>query len=278
MPTVISRSPVIALVLLAIVTVAAALWFVSPGFPRSDLAALQRLSSGWISVTLVASGTFGVMQLAVILGLGGQRLEALGWRRDALWPALLATALLWALMQSGTVVAAWASGIAPVLDEAWHGSMGNALGPLLAQLLGTALMEETVFRGYLWPQLSAWLGGGRRGAWLGAFASQLAFALLHIPILLYQGAGVGEVAGMMLMLFLTGLVFVLIYAATRNLFIAVGVHALGNAPTLIFEPQGPAPTMLLLAGALAIACGLWVRRRRLPHGGQAGPWQAHPTA
>ena len=65
-------------------------------------------------------------------------------------------------------------------------------------------------------------------------------------------------------LFLAGLVFLAVYAATRNLFVAVAVHALGNAPTLAFEPQG-APTLWLLGGTLAlVAAAAWTRRRRPP--------------
>src|SRR5690606_20865686 len=140
-------------------------------------------------------------------------------------------------------------------------------GPLLAQLLGTALVEETVFHGWLWPQSVAWL---RRAvpapvaAVAGLLGSQALFALLHLPALLAAGAGTEAIAGSLLMLFVVGLVFVLVYAATGNLFIAIGAHALGNAPTLLFAPQGPAPTLVLLAGVLAVAAigAGWRRRAR----------------
>ena len=148
------------------------------------------------------------------------------------------------------------------MTGAGRAGIGIALGPLLAQVLGTALVEETVFRGFLWRELARRLGGGPRGAWAGAIASQALFALLHVPIRLSQGASGSELATMVLGLFLIGLVFVAVYAATGNLFVAVMVHALGNAPTLALVPQG-APTMWLLGGTLAlIAVSAWWRLRR----------------
>ena len=55
------------------------------------------------------------------------------------------------------------------------------------------------------------------------------------------------------MLFLAGLYFALLYALTRNLLFAVGAHALGNATTPLLVPAGPEPTLVLAAGAVALA-------------------------
>lgn len=257
-------TPPPALLLLAAWTVLATLWFVSPWFPMQPLAGLQAASGGWLSVTLLASGLVGLVQLAILAGPGGWRLRSLGWRVASLPVALGIGLLLWVLMQAGTLLAHAGDGSAPVPHAAWALGLGVALGPLLAQVLGTALMEETVFRGFLWPELARRFGGGRRGAWSGALASQALFACMHLPILWYQGLDGPAQAGTLLTLFLVGLVFVLVLASTRNLFIAVAVHALGNAPTLLFEPKGIAPTLWLFAGALvvcAVAAGLRRWRR-----------------
>ncbi|AKC87947.1 CPBP family intramembrane glutamic endopeptidase [Pseudoxanthomonas suwonensis] len=259
------RSPGRALGLLLVVVVASTLWFASPAFPLAWLRQWQLASGGWVSVTLMASVLLGGLQLLVIFGPGRQRPGDVGWRRRALGPALLATVGLWAAMQLASVAAAWSSGTTLQPAAAWSTGLGVALGPLLAQLLGTALMEETVFRGYLWPQLARRLadgGAGRHAPWIGLVASQLLFGLLHVPLQLQAGAGSEAIVGMVLMLFVVGVVFALLYAATRNLFVAVGAHALGNAPTPLFEPQGPAPTMVLLAGVTALGIGAWWWQRR----------------
>lgn len=255
-------SPAPAFAWLAAWTLASTLWFVSPVFPRQALASWQAATGGWLSVTLLASGSIGLLQLAILRWPGRQDWRDLGWRARDLLPALALTTLLWLLMQGGTLLGAQFADAPLVAHGAWSKGAGFALGPLLAQLLGTALMEETVFRGYLWPQLSARLGGGRRGALAGALLSQALFALVHLPILAWRGAAPSEMAMTLLGLFLVGLVFVAVYAATRNLFVVVGMHALGNAPTLLFEPQGPGPTMWLLLGALVVATvGFSVRRK-----------------
>jgi membrane protease YdiL (CAAX protease family) len=267
-----NRSPGWALALVAAVTAASALWFHSPLFPRDTLATWQRGSGGWLSVTLVANLLTGLATCALLFGPGRQRPGDVGWRRGTLGPALGATLGLWALMQLATVVAAAAAGATLEPARAWSSPAGPgvALGPLLAQLLGTALLEETLCRGYLWPQLALLAGRwlpARHAGWAGLLASQLLFGLLHVPGRLQAGAAPGELAGMLLALTLTGLVLALLYAATDNLLFAVGVHALGNAPTPLFVPQGPPPSLVLLAGSLLLA-GLWWHARRGRNGAE----------
>src|SRR5690606_28090591 len=144
-------TPLPALWLLAAWTILATLWFVSPWFPMQALAELQAASGGWLSVTLLASVGVGLGQLAILAGAGRQNRVRLGWRPARVPVAIVAGLLLWALMQGGTLLA-HANDSAPLVPHAaWAAGLGFALGPLLAQLLGTALMEETVFRGFLWP-------------------------------------------------------------------------------------------------------------------------------
>lgn len=262
-------SPAWAVVLVLVWTTVVTLWFASPFFPLQALRNVEVATGGWLSVTLVASAGFGLVQLAVLFGPGRQSAADVGWRMGALLPALVATVLLWALMQVSTVIAAYSSGGPPVPATSWTRGAGVALGPLLAQLLGTALMEETVMRGYLWPQVSQRLQRhlGERSAWIaGLVVSQALFAALHIPGLLHRGSEPAALMGPLLMLLFVGLVFALVYAFTDNLFLAVGAHALGNAPTLLFVPQGPAPTLVMLAGLLVITVLMgWNRRRRRRH-------------
>ena len=170
------------------------------------------------------------------------------------------------------------SGAPLVPAPAWERGLGIALGPLLAQLLGTALMEETVFRGYLWPQLALWLRtrlSSTPAAVVALLLSQALFALVHVPVLLYAGTDAAALGGPLAMLFVVGVVFALVYAATGNLFVAVGAHALGNAGTLLYEPQAPAPSMVLLAALLAIATTGWLWRRAWS---RCTPWRSQRRA
>lgn len=258
-------SPWWALLLLAAWVSVSALWFASPWFPLGALRQVQQATAGWVTVTLMASGAIGLVSLAIVFWPGHQSLRDVGWRARQVLPGLAITVLLWASMQGATLLYALASGTALVPAPRWTQGLGVALGPLLAQLLGTALVEETLFRGYLWPQLVLWL---RRGlppwsaASLGLLLSQVLFALLHVPMLLHRGVAGGALAGALLMMFAVGVVFALVYAMTGNLFVAVGAHAVGNAPTLLFQPQGPSPTLVMLAALLLLCGGYWLWHRR----------------
>ncbi|GHA78865.1 hypothetical protein GCM10007067_15350 [Lysobacter bugurensis] len=253
------------MVLLGLWCCTAALWVASPLFPLHALRELQGATGGWLSVTLTTAVGLGVVQLAIVFGPGRQTPLDVGWRPRAIVPALISTVALWALMHAGTLAWSLANGTALTPAPAWAAGAGVALGPVLAQLLGVALVEETVFRGYLWPQVVLRLRSvaSARIAWvLGLLLSQAWFAALHVPVLLSRGLDGSALASTLLMLLFVGLVFACVYAATGNLWLAVGGHALGNTPTLLVTPQGPHPTMWLLAGLLAIVAVAWTRRVR----------------
>lgn len=245
----------------------AVLFSLSSWFPRAGLDQLKQATAGWVQPTLVGSLAAALVAYALVFGPGRQRAGDVGWRTAAIAPALLVTALLWLAMQ----LAGWLAvgfGNWPGLHRNWLAGAGVALGPLIAQLCATALFEETLFRGWLWPQLGLRLRGWV-SPWLAValalLLSQALFALLHLPGLLHAGIGGNALGAALLMLFVSGLVLALVYAATGNLFIAVGVHALGNAPMPLFAgmDRGLANNVLL-AGALvvAIAAALLRRKRR----------------
>ena len=238
-------------------------WLFSPYFPLELLRALDSASAGWIAPTLALAVVFGAVELWLLFVPGKQRPAILGWRADALPAALAATLVAWLAMQASVVLASRLGDTPLAWNPGW--AEGGLLpGALIAQLFGTALLEETVFRAWLWPQLA--LRMARRWpahrAWAVALLlSQGAFALLHLPAQIAAGTALPALAGMVSGLFLTGIVLALLYAATRNLFFVVGVHALGNAPTLLFEPQGPQPTLVLLGASILVAATWWWWRR-----------------
>lgn len=260
-------SPTWVLLTVLAFTSAYAVWVFSAHFPMHWLRAVQAASGDWVQVTLLLSLASGLVTLTLIFGPGRQQARDVGWQPSALPVALLLTLALWLGMNVSSLVATRMAGLPLALHADW--SRGGLLpGALIAQLLGTALMEETVFRAWLWPQLTRRFAQWQppRYAWLlGLLVSQGLFALLHIPARLSGGASPADVAAMVAMLFVIGLVFALIYAATRNLFFVVGLHALGNAPTLLLAPQGPQPTLVLLGLALLVSV-VWALRRQRARG------------
>jgi CAAX protease family protein len=56
---------------------------------------------------------------------------------------------------------------------------------------------------------------------------------------------------------MVGVVFALVYVRTGNLFIVVGLHALYDAPTLLFANSGRPSMVMLLVVALALL--VWPR-------------------
>ncbi|MFO7340652.1 MAG: CPBP family intramembrane glutamic endopeptidase [Lysobacteraceae bacterium] len=249
-------------------TITVSLAVFSPWFPTEALRALHQASDGWLHPTLVSAAVLGTGLFVLLLGPGRQRPADIGLRRGALPPGLAATAVLWLAMNASTLIAARADGLPLTLHPDW--SQGGLVpGRLLAQLLGTALVEETVFRAWLWPQLALRLHRlvPRAGAWTVALlVSQGLFALLHVPMVLAT-AGPAALAGVLVNLFVVGLITALLYAATRNLFFVVGLHALGNAPTLLMEPHGPPPTLVMAGVAIVMAVGVVLARR---HRGASG--------
>lgn len=251
---------VIAFILVA--EIALTIGFVSPWFPMASLVALERASGGWLSVTLIASSGFGGIGVWLAWRFARQRLVDFGWIARDLAPALVVLVATWLVLQGLAMLAAERAVLAApsVAAQRW----GLVFGPLLAQLLGTALMEETLYRAFLWRQLELALASSLppRRARIGALlVSQAIFALMHIPIRIYQGAALPELGSMLLVLFASGLVLAAVYAATRNLFIAVAIHALANAPTLVVEAAGPPPGAVLLAIS-ALLCLAWPLARR----------------
>ena len=136
---------------------------------------------------------------------------------------------------------------------------------LLAQLFGTALVEEIIFRGYLLTQVREklhrrWLGSARRALIPALLISQFSFAVFHLPGHIASGLGPVDIVIDLVRLTLLGTLFALLYLRTGNLFIGIGIHSLSNNPTALFVPDPNQDSLLALAfGALIII--FWPRRR-----------------
>ncbi len=71
---------------------------------------------------------------------------------------------------------------------------------------------------------------------VGVATSQAIFAATHIPQRLHHGVAGAELALHLVGLWCFGVALTAVWLRTRNLWIAVGVHALSNSPTFLFAP------------------------------------------
>ena len=170
----------------------------------------------------------------IMIWAGRLRLSDLGLRSRDLWPAALSTLALWTLLNIG-VAASWLLQGQPLTSDPSWTKPSTAVGKLIGQLFGNALAEETVFRGFLTVQFIILLRRfGRFSAVAGVILAQAIFALVHVPMLLRTGVQWRQMPSILTLLFIVGAMLACIYALTRNLFVAVGAHALNDAVTLIF--------------------------------------------
>ncbi|MDX2163617.1 MAG: type II CAAX endopeptidase family protein [bacterium] len=167
------------------------------------------------------------------------------------------------------------------LHPRWDATSGALIGWLLAQIFGSAVFEEIAYRGFLFPQLYLRLTRfadrpGQRLAW-AILLSQMVFAFSHIPNRIYLGMTPFEIGIDLVALFGWGVLYTLIYLRTGNLFIVIGVHALGNAPTTLFataplfDGSGASFLIYILALVTLFLIPLWrahlraVNAGKLPH-------------
>jgi len=207
----------------------------------------------------------------VIFAIGRLKPGDVGWVRAKLVPALLITLGLWVGVQMVLAVIA-ASGEGRIaLHQAWvRPGAGFVLGGVLGQMFGNALAEETVFRGFFFPQLYKKFGkrlGRASAVVLAALVSQVGFALIHIPNrLLFKGVVGPELIADQVKLVVAGLIFLAIYYVTKNLLVAVGLHAIANYPAPLIQASDGVVAAVWLSLVLLLVL-LWkpvqklVRRR-----------------
>jgi len=208
-------------------------------FARGGFHPLASATGGLISGSLVASVVFtGVLVGGVILRLGGLRPRDVGILPRSIPQAALWIAGIWAAAQAVQLAVGLLDNVEVELRPEWA-NPGLMIGILLAQVFGNALFEEIAYRGFLFPQIYLRLPNSRARLALALLFSQGLFALAHIPNRIYLGMTLSEIALDQVMLIGCGVLYALVYLRTSNLFIVVGIHALGNAPTSLFTTSTP---------------------------------------
>lgn len=220
-------------------------------FAQPILGHIHRITYGLVEPTLLA----GVIMLLVPIGLvlflvGRLRPRDVGLQARHILPAVLTTVQIWLAAQVLLLVVRAVQGEPIALHASWA-EPGYVVGGFVAQAFGNALSEEVAFRGFLFVQVFLLLQARKPGQAgtnliLAMVLSQAAFALLHIPNRIMKGLDAGAMVTDQIRLLVGGLFFVLIYLRTRNLFVAVGLHALGNAPVPLLQADGTEVAAVLL--------------------------------
>lgn len=184
-----------------------------------------------------------VMVGLVMLGVLHLRPSDVGLVRNNLGVAAFFTLAIWLLVQvTQLIIVVFTTGTIALNPDWAERGFTVMLGALIAQLLGNALYEEICYRGFLLKQVYLKLTALAKRPWLQLITalvlSQCFFAVMHIPVRLYEGLSLGEALQSLVFVLGLGLFFSVIYARTNNLFFAVGVHALMNMPATIFGEGG----------------------------------------
>ena len=231
------RAPIWAIVAVVAAHVAATPFFNFIVFPHHWLIPLSRATFGLVNGTLQANL---IIIAVIVFGLifAGARLRPadVGWRSNKLPAAVLFTLGLWALLNLLAIVGAEIQGIPLAFDESWtKPGPTRTVGAFIGQIFGNSLSEETIFRGFLMVQLMLILRPlGKVTACVGAvIVVQAFFASIHIPELREHGTSWTDILETLPELALAGTMLAIVYLATGNLFVAVGIHALSDASMLV---------------------------------------------
>lgn len=236
---------------------------------------INEFSLGLINETLIA--TLILLIIVVWLGInvyGNQEWKNIGVNITDFKIGYIVTFLIWivvnllefliGLLINGTII----------LNPLWKKyGFTVMLGSFIAQIFGVAIQEELLFRRYLFPQLTKkmsnkWPNNPTLAIFLGIILANTMFSLMHLPIRIYSGNDFLSILWNLFILLGLGVFFTLVYLLTENIWIAIGVHALGNAPTLIFTPVISAKILLYLM--ILIICLIWPKLKTQFHRNKNG--------
>jgi len=176
----------------------------------------------------------------IIFGWAHLRPREVGYLRAALKPAVIFFLAFWLVAQGCFALLSWFKAGTLEWNTAWEQGWPAVIGLLAAHLFGTAIYEELAFRGFMLPQLYLKFGGSpenqtRRHLAYAILASQIAFSLVHIPVLIFEGVDfVLIIARIGACLFL-GVIMAFLYLRTGNLFLVVVIHGLIDTNTSLFN-------------------------------------------
>jgi membrane protease YdiL (CAAX protease family) len=234
-------------------------------FPSGALGILSGPTAGLISPTLLANAMMLVVVVGFLRLVGGLSAGDLGLRPTHLTLALGVTFAVWLGVNLLQMTYALGKHISVAVNPDWE-RLGapRMLGIFLGQILGNALFEEIMFRGFLFQQMRLRLLRAEcrptTALMVGLGLSQAIFAAIHVPLRLQSGMSLSALPMELALLFVLGVLLALLYWRTGNLFVSVGIHALLNTPLLAVREQMDLGTNgAIAAGASLIVILLWPR-------------------
>ncbi len=238
--------------------------------PFEWLIPISTATLGIINGTLIINiGLFLIIIVVYLSVLGKEKISNLGLKLRKLPVGILSLYGLYLLLNIFLLILNVIFQNPTIWWPYWVDS-GNGLtydvGNLLAQIFGNALFEETLFRGFIWIQISKKMKNFLEKkqvqknikTWsliVGALISNILFSLLHIPVRLLTDITGWELVGSLALLFAIGMLFTSVYFITENLFVTIGIHVLNNISFALFYPIYP--TFLLVIYITIAGLCIW---------------------
>lgn len=193
---------------------------------------------GLLAALVIVAGNLLFIPLSAVPVLLWARLSetpwpALGFARPASWARVVAIGLpagvVLKLAMKALVMPLFG---APAVNQHYHSLTGNPAalpGILYAVIVGAGFGEETLFRGFFFERLGKLLGPGRAALAATIAITTTLFALAHHHD---QGwPGVEQAA-------MAGLVFAVMFASTRQLWLPMVTHAAFDVTAVILIYRG----------------------------------------
>jgi membrane protease YdiL (CAAX protease family) len=202
------------------------------------------VSLSFIKIAFIAIG--------LILWIGHFKPSELGLWILNVPTGLLATVFLWAFLQLSMMIAGLLSEGFVRFSSAMEGLEPlRGIGLLALYAVTKALFDEIVYRGLLIPQLHSKLQrfiplNAGMNLVLAVVISQLIYIIIQIPLMDFREGNEYHLTSAILSVVALSTLNSLIFLRTKNLYIAVGVHALWFNVTLFTETDFP-PTIALAA-------------------------------
>ena len=250
----------IAGVIIALAISIAVIWGVL--FRWSGLDVVRHETAGLIQPTFVAALVIFAL-VGTVLYAGSISLQDAGLAANDLRRALVVLVVVASGIQIGLIASAMISDGELHAGPALLDDPGTVAGNVIAQLLGTALVEEIAFRGFLLRQLlirARERYGDRHGLALAVSAAALLFALYHIPQRMSLGLRGFDLIGSLAVVWFGGVLASYLYLRSGNLGIVIVLHALFNysAPLV----ASPVPEQWILGGLVLVVIGKIERNSR----------------